>query len=173
MQDITSTSGLTRRQLLERGALVGGAVLATQSLGVVTAFAQTSPPPPSEEPPTGTGSLPSNFQLVVEFAGVHYGVKYDSGSWGKIGRGTLCGFTTPFDPKAELPDALVSALSAPGVVRIGTDADGHMAYIFRLPSDVVFVEGRPKDGTCKVDADKCGGHVEAMNDGTYAFAACD
>lgn len=45
--------GLSRRELLRRGAIVGGSVLAVQSLGTVAAFAQTSapPPPPTEPPP--------------------------------------------------------------------------------------------------------------------------
>lgn len=44
--------GLSRRELLRRGAIVGGSVLAVQSLGTVAAFAQTSaPPPPPAEPP--------------------------------------------------------------------------------------------------------------------------
>lgn len=44
---VQQRTGLTRRQLLQRGAITGGAVLAAQSLGVVAAHAQTSPAPPS------------------------------------------------------------------------------------------------------------------------------
>lgn len=45
-------AGLTRRQLLQRSAVVGGSILVTQSLGTVAAHAQTSaPPPPPPDPP--------------------------------------------------------------------------------------------------------------------------
>ncbi len=172
MESNTSTaSGLTRRQVLQRGAVAGGAVLAAQSLGTVAAYAQTSGPPPPPPPPDGGGgTLPSNFQIVVEFDGGTYGVKYDAG-WGKIGGGTACDFDTAYD---DPPKALITALA--GSVTTGTDGDGHVAYILTLPSTVEFLEGRPKDGTCQSypgDPDKCGAPVDPMGDGTYAFAACD
>lgn len=168
-----ATTGLTRRQLLERSAVMGGAVLAAQSLGAVSAFAQTSPPPPDNPPPDnpppedGTGTLPSNFQIVVRYNGGTYGVKYDNG-WGKIGGGTACAFNTEYD---DPPKALIDLLA--GSVTVGTDDSGHVAYVLDLPDGVTFIEGRPKDGTCDDDPDKCGAPVTETGDGTYTFAACD
>lgn len=169
-------SGLTRRQVLERSALAGGAVLAAQSLGAVAAFAQTSPPPPPPEEPPPTGALPSNFQLVVGFLGGTYGVKYDAGDnppWDGIGSGTLCSFTTPFVGPT---DALIQELLTNAQVTIGSDADGHLAYVVSLPSTITFIEGRSKDGSCQAfpgDTEQCGAHVEPMSDGTLVFTACD
>lgn len=167
-----STPGLTRRQVMQRGAIAGGAVLAAQSLGTVAAYAQTSPgpPPPPPPPPGGDGSLPSNFQIIVTYMGGTYGVKYDSAGWDRIGGGTACAFNNSYDdPTRELLALLASSDS----VTVGTDGDGHVAYVLTLPDGVTFLEGRPKDGTCKDDPDKCGAGVESMDDGTYAFAACD
>lgn len=170
MGTTSATNGLTRRQLLERSAVMGGAVLAAQSLGAVSAFAQTSAPPPPPPPDGGTGSLPSNFQIVVDYAGGTFGVKYDNG-WDKIGGGTACAFNTTYsDPPKALKDLLA------GSVSIGTDGAGHVAYVLSLPAGVTFIEGRPKDGTCQPSPgshEKCGAPVSAMSDGTYAFAACD
>ncbi len=176
MTSTTDAPGLTRRQVLTRGALVGGAVLATQSLGTVAAHAQTSEPPPPPPPPPPveptTGTLPSNFQVLVRYAGMSttYGVKYDAG-WDKIGKGTACSFGQSYqDP----PKRLLADLA--GSVGVGQDSGGHVAYVLSLPSGIQFVEGRAKDGSCKTKKggkDKCGAPVQSMGDGTYAFTACD
>lgn len=165
----TAPGGLSRREVMRRGALLGGAVIAAQSLGAVSALAQTSPPPPP--PPDGGGTLPSNFQIIVSYNGVTYGVKYDAGGWGRIGNGVACDFATPYqDPTDELLALLA------GSVSVGTDSDGHIAYILNLPAGVTFVEGRPFDGTCQAYPgadDKCGAPAVQQPDGSYAFPACD
>ena len=104
------------------------------------------------------------------YGGTTYGVKYDAG-WDKIGGGTACGFSVSYeDPTSELLSKLA------GSVTVGQDDAGHVAYIFRLPAGVSFIEGRPKDGTCQASPgakDKCGAPVQPMSDGSLAFTACD
>lgn len=168
--EAAARTSMSRRELLQRGAVVGGAVLAAQSVGTVSAYARTSPPPP---PPPGepTGSLPSNFQIVVAYDGVNYGVKYDQDGWDGFGRGNTCAFEASW---VRPTDELIAMLA--GSVSVGTDDSGHLAYVVSLPDGVRFVEGRPWDGTCQAYPgahDKCGAPVQPMGDGTLAFAACD
>jgi hypothetical protein len=88
--------GLSRRELLRRGAALGAALtVATpvvQSLGAAAAFAQESPPPPA--------SVPSHIQLLVTFASDPQvrGVKFDEGEgWSALFRqGNKC-----WDPTTE------------------------------------------------------------------------
>ncbi len=159
--DSISTSGLTRRQVLQRGAIAGGAVLAAQSLGTVAAYAQTSspPPPPPPPPPPGVG-YPSNFQLAVRVDGVVYGVKYDEddGGWGKIGSGGAClqvayEFNTPKS---------VFALFANSVTKVNG------VYVLTVPAGVEVVSAVTHDGTYKPT--NCSVVISANGDGTYSFA---
>jgi hypothetical protein len=84
--------GLSRRELLRRGAALGAALaVATpvvQSLGAAAAFAQESPAPP---PPP---SVPSHIQLLVTFASDPQvrGIKFDEGEgWSALFRqGNKC-----------------------------------------------------------------------------------
>ena len=86
----TTPRGLSRRDALKRGALVGGAVLwtvpAIQTITMTAAHAAT---------PSAVGTLPSDLQILVQFVGLGaaptgvlvgqcYGLKYDvaSKSWG-------------------------------------------------------------------------------------------
>lgn len=69
------TETLPRREILRRGAALGAALAvatpAVQSIGKVAAFAQESPPPPTD--------VPSHIQLLVTFASdpTRRGIKYD------------------------------------------------------------------------------------------------
>ncbi len=59
--------GITRRALLQRSAAIGGGVLAAQTLGVVTAHAQTSAPPPNpSEGPSEVTTPPSEAPSETE-----------------------------------------------------------------------------------------------------------
>jgi hypothetical protein len=129
----SQTSGLSRREVLQRGVALSAALaVATpvvQGLGKVAAFAQESPPP---------ASVPSHIQLLVTFASdpTTRGVKYDEGEgWGSLFRqGNKC-----WDPAVEGYEGAtrdqVSYLNANAIVT--PSANG---YLVTLPGIVQVVD---------------------------------
>jgi hypothetical protein len=127
------TSGLSRREVLQRGVALSAALaVATpvvQGLGKVAAFAQESPPP---------ASVPSHIQLLVTFASdpTTRGVKYDEGEgWGPLFRqGNKC-----WDPAVEGYEGAtrdqVSYLNANAIV-----VPSAQGYLVTLPGIVQVVD---------------------------------
>lgn len=154
-----ATTGLTRRQLLERSAVMGGAVLAAQSLGAVSAFAQNSAPPPPPPPPNEPPEIeyPSNFQLAVRVnGGPVYGVKYD-GSWDKIGNDGTC-LSVAYDRKT--PDSVLNLFA-------GSVSKVNGAYVLAVPAGVQVLQAATHDGT--YDNNNCSAPVSPSTNGTYSF----
>lgn len=84
-----------RRDVLKRGAVIGGAVVwatpVVQAIAVGTADAAsggTLPPPPTSPPPPVVGELPSHGLFVVSYGGKQYGYQVsDTAAIGTLGKG--------------------------------------------------------------------------------------
>lgn len=135
--------GLTRREVIQRGAALGAALAVAgpvvQGLGRATAFAQVSPPPTSEQP-----SLPSHFQLVVTFGdnSTRYGVKWDQ-QWEGLGQqGNVCwqqgDAAFPFEPATSEQLAYFSTATVTATSR---------GYEVTLPSAVEVIDAATYDGS--------------------------
>lgn len=144
---MTATSstdlGMSRRDALKRGALVGGAVVwatpAVQALTMTAASAQS--PSPINQPPV-TGKVPSHGIFLADVGAIRYGLKLDGSS------NTFDKIASPSDTKFMKakgflwsdPTAQVLALFAKRG-NGGKDALGEAALIVSMPAGAALVAG--------------------------------
>lgn len=142
MQDTHTRTGLSRREVLRRGAALSAAVAVSgplvQALGQMPAFAQASPPPDGE-PVT-----PSHFQLLVTFASdpTKRGIKYDAGEgWNGLQKqGNRCWDPDEHGFEAATRDQVAYLNANASVVATAR------GYEVTLPSIVSVVETATFDG---------------------------
>ena len=178
-------TGLTRREMLQRGAALGAALAvatpAVQGLGRMAAFAQVTPEPtPSPSPSPEPTLRPSHFQILVSFGGfTEIGLKFDEEGWDRIPPAPSCFGETEgwhpddqqqdidyWNPKSISYDTEQSVLEAfkAGNFVITTDESFTLTG---LPEGIAYQDGKAFDGS--FGGDRCGPTVEFDEDDGAVF----
>lgn len=154
--------GMTRRDALRRGALLGGATVwaipTVQAVAMSAHAGQNPSAPPFPPPPTGpvhSGKVPSHAVFILRANGKLYGFKIDvsggaSSYFGKVASPSdnaflaAQGYTYVSDPKDAGWAALLGQLAGHGAP--GSDSKGEQAIVLTLPPGATFVDGYSFDG---------------------------
>lgn len=184
MDEVASTpagadvsDGLSRREVLRRGAALGAALAVTtpvvQSLGKLPAFAQATPPPGDDPRPV---SFPSHFQLLFTIVGsdTKYGIKYEPQieGWDRIGVGNPCWDPQTFSSASNehIADFNASAI----VTKVSDQATGKGAFLLdvsALPAAYQVYTAATFDGQASGGySGKCALPILPDGDGKYEFA---
>jgi len=185
MDEVASTpdgtrvnDGLSRREVLRRGAALGAALAVTapvvQSLGQLPAFAQATPPPGDDPRPV---SYPSNFQVLFTIGGAattKYGIKYEPEieGWARIGAGNPCWDPQTFSPASDQHISDFNSFAT--VTKVSDQATGKGSFVLDvsgLPADYQIYTAATFDGQATGGySGKCELPIVPGGDGKYEFA---